>query len=100
MVRKKRKYTAKTKGRTFIITFLFVFIIITLSYSLVSDLQKIVVLSEEKKDLIVLENKLKDEQASLESDIVRLSDDLYVARYAREKYYYSRDGEIILKMDE
>ena len=45
-------------------------------------------------------DKLKDEQASLESDIDRLSDDVYVARYAREKYFYSKEGELILKIDE
>ena len=48
-----------------------------------------------------LENKialLKKEEKILESDIQKLEDPSYVARYAREKYLYSKDGEIIIRM--
>ncbi len=48
-----------------------------------------------------LENKialLKEEEKILESDIQKLEDPSYVARYAREKYLYSKDGEIIIRM--
>ena len=99
MVRKKRKYTVKTKSRTVIISLLFAFIIFTLIYTIFSDLQKITILNIEKKELLETSKKLKDEEASLESDIERLSDDLYVARYAREKYFYSKEGELVLKID-
>ena len=99
MVRKKRKYTVKTKSRTFIISLLFVIIIFTLVYTIFNDIQKITILNIEKKELAKKSNKLKDEEASLESDIARLSDDVYVARYAREKYFYSKEGELILKID-
>lgn len=41
---------------------------------------------------------LKEEEKILESDIQKLEDPSYVARYAREKYLYSKDGEIIIRM--
>lgn len=99
MRRTRRRYTAKTKGRTFIFTMLFLFIILTLFYTLVSDLQKISMLNIEKAELKRKKIILKNDEESLESDIIRLSDDYYVARFAREKYYYSKDNEIILKME-
>ena len=100
MVKKRRKYTFKTKSRFFIISFVFIAIILTLLYTLFNDLQNINILIGEKKELMKEKESLKEKQASLNADIERLSDDLYVARYAREKYFYSKDGEIILKMDE
>lgn len=100
MSKMRRRYTAKTKSRTFILSILFWAIIFTLSYTLVDDLQKITMLNIEKKKLTKEKEVLKEKQASLESDIERLSDDLYVARYAREKYYYSREGELILRFED
>ena len=100
MVMKRRKYTVKTKSRIFIISFVFITIIFTLFYTLFNDMQNINILIDEKKELMKEKESLKEKQASLNADIERLSDDLYVARYAREKYFYSKDGEIILKMDE
>ncbi len=97
---KGRKYSKKTKGRMFIIFLFFISVIATLSFTLVSNLKQINdiriekrILNEEKKDLL-------DKQASLEADIEKLSDDDYIARYAREKYFYSKPGEIILKMED
>ena len=99
MAKRKIRYTAKTKSRTFIFIVLFGAIIFTLSYTFVNDLQKITMLNIEKKNLNKKKIELKEQQESLESDIERLSDDLYVARYAREKYFYSTDGELILRFE-
>ena len=33
-------------------------------------------------------------------DVEKLEDPDYIARYAREKYMYSKDGEIILRLPE
>ena len=49
---------------------------------------------ELKKELA----SLKDKEEELESDVNKLQDSDYIARYAREKYYYSKDGELILKI--
>ncbi len=39
------------------------------------------------------------EEESLNSEVTKLHDDDYIARYAREKYMYSLPGEIIIKID-
>ena len=41
---------------------------------------------------------LLEEEASLNSEVIKLQDPEYVARYAREKYMYTKDGEKILKI--
>ena len=53
--------------------------------------------SKEELD-IVYKEKLKEEE-KLQSEITKLQDPEYIARYAREKYLYSKDGEIIIKIE-
>ena len=48
-------------------------------------------LSKEYNDLLVQEEQLK-------SDVNKLQDPDYVARYAREKYLYTKDGELIIRI--
>ena len=55
-------------------------------------------MKEQKKELEDRISSLKEEEKVLESDIQKLEDPSYVARYAREKYLYSKDGEIIIRM--
>lgn len=55
---------------------------------------------QEKKNL---ENKLvllKEKEAELKLDADKLQNPDYIARYAREKYLYSKDGEFIIKIPE
>ena len=42
--------------------------------------------------------KLEEEAKILESDILKLNDPTYIAKYAREKYLYSKDGELIIRL--
>jgi cell division protein DivIC len=44
--------------------------------------------------------ELTDEQAYLEVEVEKLNDPEYVARYARERYLYSKDGEFTIKIPE
>lgn len=55
---------------------------------------------QENKELEKKLVKLKDDEAALRLDALRLQDPDYIARYAREKYLYSKDGEFILKIPE
>lgn len=98
MVKKKRKYSAKTKGRMLIIFMFFGMIIFTLTYTLVINLKEINELNKEMKELDQEYVLLLDEEAMIEADIKRLEDPIYIARYVREKYMYSKDGELILRI--
>ena len=42
--------------------------------------------------------KLKEKEEELNNTVTKLSDPDYIARYAREKYLYSKDGEIIIRI--
>lgn len=55
---------------------------------------------QEKRQLEAEIIALKEKEAQLKVDVERLEDPDYVARYAREKYMYSKEGEIILRLPE
>ena len=57
-------------------------------------------LNNEKKDLDKELTSLKEKEEQLKVDANKLQDPDYIARYAREKYFYSKDGEFILQIPE
>ena len=93
-----RKYGVKTKSRMIIIFLVFLVVICTLSYTLFLNVKQIVVLEKEMDKLTSEKNSLELEEVVIKEDINRLEDPVYIARYAREKYYYSKEGEIILRI--
>lgn len=100
VVKKRKKYTAKTKGRMFVIFMIFGFVVATLGYTLILNLKQV---NDMKKELDSLKEEkvsLLEQDEALEADIRRLSDSVYIARYAREKYFYSKEGEIILRIED
>lgn len=96
---KKRKKTSRHKVRFFFAFIIFSTITAILGYNLFSN---IVTINEMKAEKKVLKDKiaaLQEEKKGLETDIKRLEDSDYIAKYVREKYFYSKDGELILRMD-
>lgn len=94
----KKKHNKKARVRIIFFFMIFGSIIGYLSYSFFSNVSKILSIREEK---FLLENKLaslQNEEDELNSDIKKLEDPEYVAKYAREKYMYSKDGEIIIRI--
>ena len=55
---------------------------------------------QESKDLEIQLSDLKEKEEELKLDAEKLQDPDYIARYAREKYLYSKDGEFIIKIPE
>ncbi len=53
---------------------------------------------QEKKQLDKELLSLKEEEETLKVDVDKLQDPDYIARYAREKYFYSKDGEYVLRI--
>ena len=99
MVKKHSRYTIRT-GRMIVIFLFFGTVISTLSYTLINNLKRVNDLKNEVEKLDNEKVSLLEQEAALEADIKRLSDPLYIARYAREKYLYSRDGELVLRIDD
>ena len=55
---------------------------------------------KEKKSLDNELVKLEEKEEELKVDANKLQNPDYIARYAREKYLYSKDGEYILQIPE
>lgn len=53
---------------------------------------------EEKEELERDLDELKEKEQELSTDVMKLQDPEYIARYLREKYYYSKDNEYIIKL--
>lgn len=95
---RKSKISKKAKLRILLFFIIFGSIIGSLSYSFFSNVNKIVSIKKDKQILSDRIAELTDEEAVLNSDIKKLEDPEYVARYAREKYLYSKDGELIIRI--
>ena len=96
----KRKKSKKERKRLFLITTAICLLMAFLISSVYKDWIKI--LNNKSKE-IPLNNKyeeLLEEENSLNSEITKLQDDAYLARYAKEKFMYSATGDTIIRMDE
>lgn len=95
----KRRLKKETRYRIWICTIISVtcivyFIVSALYYSV-----NVAKLHNEEKELTASLKELQAKEVELSSEIEKLKDPDYVARYARENYLYSRDGEYIIKID-
>lgn len=79
---------------------LFGTITVVLGYNLISN---ILMISDMNAKKVELNNQIADlgkEKEILENDILKLEDPDYIAKYVREKYFYSKEGELILRIEE
>lgn len=91
--------TKKDKRRLLILMVFFVPLLILFITNTMSYASIIYSNFKEKKELENKYQEILEEEELLKSEISKLQDEEYVARYAREKYLYSKDGEIIIKID-
>lgn len=94
----KKRRIKKHKIRFLLVFVFFGSITAVLGYNLISNMLIIKDMNSQKKDL---KNKIVDlikEKESLETDILKLEDPDYIAKYVRERYFYSKDGEFILRI--
>lgn len=95
---KKRK-VKKSGVRLFYFGTLSFFIICYFLFNLCYYSYRLMVLKKTKNDLETQLFSLKNTEDSLNSDIVKLKDPEYIAKFARENYMYSKDGEYIIKIE-
>ncbi len=93
------KKTKKEKKRLVFISFCIIGLLVTLVSSVFKDWQEIMANNSAIKSLSAEYESLLSEEEKLESDVTKLQDSEYVARYAKEKFMYSSDGDIIIRMD-
>lgn len=95
-----RRISRASKRRLTIFGTLSLAAIVYCVFSLFYNVYTIYDLTMEKNKLNNEYIQLKEEAEELKIDIEKLSDEKYLANFAREKYSYSKDGEYILQIDE
>jgi len=100
MGKKRKRKASKSKIRVFIFLIIFGSVTAALGYNCLSNILQIQTMKKEKKDLQNQLVNLQEEKETLETDILKLEDPDYIAKYVREKYFYSKEGEVILRLDE
>ena len=90
----------KIKRKIFLVSVVFIVIGFILLKSIFETSLQIYEKQKEKKEFIAMLEKLKEKEEELNNTVTKLQNPDYVARYAREKYLYSKDGEIIIRIPE
>ena len=99
-IRKKNKNrNSEWKYITFLLFSVVIFLVILIS-TVFSDVVQITSNRRQTRELQEKYQELLEEEASLNSEVIKLQDPEYQARYAREKYLYTKDGEKILTIIE
>lgn len=95
-----KRVPKQTKRRLAILGPISLVIIVYFLINLVTYSYKLITLSREEKKLKDKLVSLQAEESNLKVEIQKLKDPDYLARYARENYLYSKDGEYIIKIEE
>lgn len=95
-----RKVAKVTKRRLTVFGTISLVAIIYFCFTLGYHMYTIYDLRKQKDELEEKYSKLQEEADDLQIEINKLNDPDYLARYAREKFSYSKDGEYIIKINE
>ena len=86
------------KRRMLLLTCLLVAIFVGVIASVFKDWVQIFDNNHQVATLSAKYDDLQEQSTQLKSDVNKLQDPDYVARYAREKYLYTKDGELIIRI--
>ena len=95
----KNRLSIQAKRRLFFIRpicFVLIFILVVTFVSYSFNLYPLTIEKKEKEEEYL---QLQEESEYLRNEITKLNNPEYIARYARENYAYSKDGEIIVKIN-
>lgn len=95
----KKKVPKKAKRRLVVFGPIAIFIIIYCAFTLVTTTMDLYKLKNEEASLNNKLNTLKTDASDLKTEITKLQDKDYVARYARENYLYTKNGEYVIKTE-
>ena len=91
----KRK---KVKRNFIIISLIYLVLGFLLMETVIKTGYELYTKSKEKREFTEELSTLKEKEEELKGQVNKLQDPDYIARYAREKYLYSKDGEIIIRI--
>ena len=93
------KSTRKQKRRLIFISLTIIVLLAFLVSSVSKDIAQIYKNRKEANNLSNKYESLLEKQKKLSSEVAKMQDPEYVVRYAKEKYLYSTDNEIIIRFD-
>ncbi len=93
-----KKPSYKARRRFFFLSICFVGVLFLFVGSIFKDWLTIMNNKQMIASMTLKYEKLLAEEESLNSEVTKLHDSDYIARYARERYMYSLPGEIIIKI--
>lgn len=93
-----KRVSSKVKRRLCLLSCVLILMISVFIGTIFQDWVQIMQNKSMLADLNSQYNELLDQEESLNSEVTKLHDIDYVARYAREKYMYSLPNEIIIKI--
>ena len=94
------KVSKKSKRRILTFGTISVILIVYFFVTLVNYIISYSSLKIEEKNLNETLEQLQEKKSNLKIEIIKLNDPKYVARYAKENYLYSGDGEYVIKIDD
>ncbi len=100
MAKRRRPMTAEAKRRLVVLGPICILFIISFFVSLISYTANLHQLRKEKEQLDAQYTSLQEEAEQLRIEISKLQDPEELAKFARENYLYSKDGELIIKINE
>ena len=99
MKKRSTKLSVKKTVKRVLVFGLFSFAIISfVGITVIKIVNQIV---DKYKEADILEERmalLNEQEEDLNNEITKLQDKDYLARYAREKYFYSKNGELIIRI--
>ena len=94
----KNRNKAKSRRRMLLLGLISFAIIFTTTFTIGKYWIEIFEKYKEKRELEAELTALKEKEEELKVDANKLQNPEYVARYLRERFYYSKDNEYIIKL--
>ncbi len=95
---KRSKLKRKRARRVFLVTVFCIAINAYALYYIGSIMNDVYSMRTQEKELNSKLDDLKEEEEVLKSEVNKLKDPVYIAKYAREKFLYSGKDEYIIRM--
>ena len=92
--------TKKKSKRLFLMGSICIIICIFTLTTILSSVKQIIEKYSEAKELETTLADLEEKESELNNEITKLEDPDYLARYAREHYFYSKKDEYIIRIPE
>ena len=95
----RSKTSKKERKRLFLISSTIIILLALLIASVYGDWKQILKNRQEEIELSQTYEYLLDNEEKLSAEITKLQNNDYLARYAKEKYMMSAEGDTIIKMN-